>query len=552
MELRPWGVVAVAVVCCGGCAQSHAPATEPDPAPLEGAQDLEGVKGEDVRPALVLPRCGAADPELPVLLGTDGPEVWLRWLDGHQQHVHSFDRDDPALDPGAEPVLQLAAGHLLLSIDGQPTEQDTRARSHALLTRSGELLWAHSWSADEGGDVAAFGADGSVLLWSRGRYSWLQPDGSERLLAAGFTPLSTPDAEGWMPGIFGQGDAVTVRGFQHAATDEKRVLAGETRSDLRELGRPELADGRFYYTFIDTAGVVGLGVEGPGSERTQVLEGESELPSLTGGPTHTLVHVGTRPAALLERATLKLTPLEGPAESDDSAEDRRQRFLRADGDWFVLTVELGRAPLDAAHPDHAPPAERVYRIHAPTGRLDAEPAPPLPEGLARFDYSTCWASTSQSVDSQLVQALAPLDEETPLVRLYVEGLDDEGWTVLGQPIAYGMGPGVQRVGETWVLRAGDVRNTYCNYPWFDDPSALGPEVLVGNSVQVVAPDGEVVAFEGQNPKGQLEERIALSADGSCALIASEDRTWIHDLVTHEEQDLDLPNARWLHDLGEPR
>lgn len=553
MEARLWGAVAVAVaVCTAGCAQSHPPAAELPPG------DLADVTDVDAGPAPLLPRCGAPDPELPVLLGMDGTEVWMRWLDGRQERVHSFDRDDPAFRSGVQPMLRLADAHLLVSIGGELTQQGIRPRSHALLTRDGELLWARSWAADEGGEVEAFGADGSVVLLSQGRYSWVQPDGSERQIAAGFIPLEAPDAEGWMPGMFSQDDGSTVHGFQHIVTDQRRLVVGETRSDLRELGSQDLVGGRFYYTFIDTAGVVSLGVEGPDSQTTFVLEGETELPYLTRGPTHTLVHVGTRPVALLERAALKLTKLVAPAQDAESAEDAengRQLYLRADGDWFVVTVQNANVPLDTSHRDHVPPVERVYRIHAPTGRLDAEPAPPVPEGLARFDYSICyqWAS-GQSVNGQLVQALAPLDAETPLVQLYLEGPGDEGegWTALGRPVAYGMGPSAQQVGESWLLRSGDVRNTYCNYPWIDEPSALGPEVLLGQSVQVVAPDGEIIAFDvGADGFGVLDHGISLSVDGRCALIRSGAEYRIHDLTTHDEQVIDLPNARWLEGLGEP-
>jgi hypothetical protein len=541
MELRARGVVAVALtaaLCNSGCAQSH----DGERAPL--AQDPSVLSESSPADATARAGCGGPEPQLPVLFGSDGTDVWLRWNDGRQERVHSFDLADPAVSPGMEPPrLRVTDSHLLVSIGGEQTEHGVRPQSHVLLTRRGEPLWVRDATADQG-EVWAFGADGSLLLRNRGLHTLVRTDGSQRRLAAGFVPSDAADAAGWLPGSFSEHDVATGHGFQHVETDEQRVLVGETRSDLRALGSQDVVDGRFYYTLIDSAGVPSLVVEGPDLERTFVLDGETELPSLTRGSTHTLIHVGTRPVALLERASLELTPLAG--QPAPSVEDGQSLYLRADGDWFVVTVENPRAVFDAAHPGYAPPVQRVYRIHAPTGWLDAEPALPVPEGLARFDYSPCIAGLSgQSVDGQLVQGLAPLADATPLVQLYIEGLQDEGWTAIGQPIAFGIGLSAQRVGESWLLRSGDVRNTYCNFSGPADPSALGPDVLVGYSVQVVAPDGEVIAFEANESTRRLEHEIALDVDGRCALISREGETWIHDLTSHEEQVIDLPNARWL-------
>jgi hypothetical protein len=413
------------------------------------------------------------------------------------------------------------------------------------MKQTGELLWARSWSAGEGGSLTELGKDGSLLMEDGNGHVWVRPDGTERHLPPGFVPFHTPDADGWFGGVFSdrQTGSVSGYGFQHAETDARRALASDTRSAALQVGRPELIDGRFYYALVDASGGATVAVEGADFAMNLPLEGETELPELLPGPTHTLISLASRPLALLERATLELARLDAPPP------DTRDLYPRVDGEWFVAFVQPGFSAADPSHPFHVAPLERAYRVHAPTARVDTTPLPALPDGLMRYEYTSCtWVTAGSSVDGQLAQPLAAPDVVEPApVRLHVESDDGQGWEPLGEPFIFGTDARADRVGDSWLLRTGDARNRYCAERPTSEPGIPLPDALAGVTVQVVAPDGQSFGFGGRADQVEVLERdVSLSVDGNCALITGEGEARIHDLRTHDEQDLDLAGAVWLY------
>lgn len=539
------------MVGLGGCAVSHPASEEPGSTEALGESEVPGARLADAGPEGPS-RCGAPDGQAPILLGLGEVEVWMQRLGEAPFFVHGFDADELAHAQAApdtlrqsEPrlVARAAGEHVLVTLAAPDAfyRLPVRAHSRVLLGRDGEVRWARRWAEGQGGEVRAFGADGSLLLESEAGYRWVRPDGSERALAPGFSPFEAPDAEGWLGGVFLEDGQVSGYGFQHVETDARRVVEQAPRP-ARERGRLQLVDGRFHHALLDQDGQAWVIVTGPEQQWQLALDDVHELPELLAGPTHSLVHVAGRPVALLERESRELTPLVAPPLPDGWLE------LRVDGDWFVAHADTPTAPADPDSPFHLPPPARAYRVHAPSASLDTEPAPAVADGRVAYAYASCSIySPPRSLDGRLIALLAPSDVPEPApVQLHLERADGQGWEPLGRPVVLGTDHTLLRAGDSYLLQSDDVTRRYCAFRPTGDASELADEVLVGRSAQVIAPDGALIAFSIERPITSPPRDLTLSADGTCALETGADGARLHDLLTHEATAVELPNPRLLY------
>jgi hypothetical protein len=492
-------------------------------------------------------QCGAPTGDA-VLLGLEGRALVVQSLYGTERRVHRFDDDDPALAAGHVLKVWRAGDFVLVELAGSFDPEGSAPQTRVLLTRDGERHWARRWPAGAGAEVRFLGAQGDLLLESLAGYAHIDASGHEQPLEHGFTPFEPPDGEGFMPGVFNEGDRVTGYGFQRVRTSERRVLRRAERAAVGRTGPPQSDAGRFYYAFVDRDGVTWLTEEGHERERLFELGMHDALVELAVSATHVLVHVRGRPLFLLERFGGSLAPVAAGAVDSGRATDLVD--LRVDGAYFVALRHASGEVLDERQPFSQPPPERLYRLHGPSGVLETVPVPELPVGRVPYAYALCsGAEYALLRDGRLLIPMVEVDaEEPPPVLVHVEA-ESGGFQPLGREVAFANGVQVWTAGGTSLLRTHDARAQYCAVRPSGD---AGAGVLAGRTVQVIAPDGEVVAFEADATTGELERDIALSADGHCALIGGPDTGYtLRDLTTHEARAVTLENPRFLYAGDEP-